>query len=99
MSAHILTKEGSHYKHDQLEFWAEDGLIYIEDRRDGTFNVVTCRDFADRAEAINFEAKRAKYPSDAKNLNDWVLKMFDAWKDAKAQGDPMDVNVAKQRYK
>jgi hypothetical protein len=99
MSGHILRKEGKHYKHDDLEFWAEDGLIFIEDRRDGTFNVVPCREFSLRAKAINEEAKRATYPSDKANLNEWVLKMHDAWKEAKSQGDPADPRIALQKYR
>jgi hypothetical protein len=99
MGAHILRKEGKRFKHSDLEFWAEEGLIYMEDRRNGDFNVVTCRDFALRAAAINEEAKRAKYPSDAKDLNDWVLKMHECWKEAKTQGDPMDLEIAKRKYK
>jgi hypothetical protein len=99
MAGQLLRREGKHYKHDDLEFWPEDGLIYIEDRRNGDYNVVSCNDFAQRARAINGEAKRAKYPSDRDNLNDWVLKMHECWKEAKTQGDPMDPEIAKQRYK
>jgi hypothetical protein len=99
MGAHLLRHEGKHYKHEDMEFWAEDGLIYIEDRREGDFNVVTCYDFAIRAKALNREAKRAKYQVDRDNLNEWVLKMHEAWKEAKSQGDPMDIEVAKQKYR
>lgn len=99
MGAVNLGKEGKHYTHDGLEFWAEDGVIFIEDRRNGDFNAVSCRDFVKRAAAIHLEAKRAKYPSDRDNLNDWVCKMHDCWKEAKSQGDPADIGVAKQKYK
>jgi hypothetical protein len=92
-------KEGKHRRFDDLEFWAEDGLIFMEDHNDGSFNVITCYDFALRAKCINEEAVRAKYPSDAKRLRDIVMDMYEAWKEAKAQGDPDDPVVAKQKYK
>lgn len=96
--SHVLIKSGKRYEHDDLIFWAEDGVVFIEDKRNGDFNVITCRDFAQRARAINGEAKRAKYPSDRDNLNDWVVKMHDCWKDAKGQGDPMEPEIARQKY-
>lgn len=99
MDGHILRREGKHYIHEDLEFWPEDGLIFIEDRRDGSFNVVTCYDIGQRAKAINMEAKRAKYQCDRDNLNEWVLKIHEAYKEAKTQGDPADPEVAKQKYK
>lgn len=92
-------KEGKHQSHEDLDFWAEDGLIVIEDKRNGDFNVVTCSDFAKRAKAINLEAKRASYPSDRDNLNDWVVKMHTVWKEARAQGDPSDLEVVKSRHR
>ncbi len=99
MADHILKKVGQHYNFQDLEFWAEDGLIFIEDRRQGDFNIVTCRDFVDRAKAINGEAKLSLYPSDVEQLQACVLKMHAAWKEAKEQGDPMDVEVAKRKYR
>lgn len=94
-----MRMEGPHYKHDDMEFWAEDGLIYMEDRRNGEFNVITCYDIAKRAKCLNDEAKRAYYQVDRDNLNDWVNKIHSAWKEAKAQGDPSDIKVALERYK
>lgn len=99
MSAHILNKQSTRYRNEDLEYWAEDGLIYMEDHRCGDFNVITCADFAARARAINLEAKRAKYQVDRDNWNSWVLNMHECWKEAKAQGDPGDPVVMKQRYK
>ncbi len=95
----VLNKEGKHYIFDDLEFWAENGLIYIEDKRKDEFNVVTCRDFVYRAKAINDEIKRSIYTSDTRHLQDCVLKMHEVWKEAKSQGDPTDVEIAKKKYK
>jgi hypothetical protein len=95
----VLRKEGQHYKFDDLEFWAEDGVICIVDARNGDINAVTCKEFVERAEVINREAKRATYASDQRRLNDCVLNMYEVWKEAKQQGDPTDPAVMRQRLK
>lgn len=98
-----LRKEGKHYQFDDLEWWAEDGLIFIEDRRDGTFKIDTCDDFKQRALAVNQAAKReyerGKYPDEHKRLTDCVCNMRDAWKEAVDQGNPADPVVAAQKYR
>jgi hypothetical protein len=102
MPAHILGQVGKRYNHDGLEFWAEDGLIFWEDQNTGEFCVVTPSDFKQRAIALWLEAKRADqggHIDQRDNLNDWVVKMHAAWKDAKDQGDPTDPKVALQKLK
>jgi hypothetical protein len=42
----VIIKEGPHREVQDLEFWAEDGVIVICDKRDGQVNCVTCKDFA-----------------------------------------------------
>lgn len=99
MAAQILNQEGKHRTFKGLEFWAENGLIFIEDRIDGDFKVITCRDFALRARSINDECKREFYASDRKELQDCVLAMYECWKEAKNQGDPEDIEVARRKYR
>ncbi len=99
MKSPVLRKEGRHYSFMDLEFWAEDGLIFIEDRRDGDFKVITCKEFVNRAKAINEEAKREFYPDDRAKLNNCVMAMHEVWKEAKSQGDAMDVNIAMKKHK
>lgn len=98
-----MTKEGKHYRFEDVEFWAEDGLIFIEDHKDGEFKIDTCRDFAMRAHAINEAARReyqrGKYPSEHKRLVDCVCNMRDCFKEAREQGDPMDPRVVAQQYR
>lgn len=94
-----IIKEGKHYTFDDLEYWAEDGVICIVDTRDGEYKAVTCLDFAKRAEAINEEARRATLPSDRLRLQNCVLDMHEAWKEAKSHGDPGDPEVVKQRIR
>ena len=64
-----------------------------------SYNVVTCRDFALRAKALNEEAKRSFYPSDVHQIQDCVLMMHAAFKEAKTQGDPSDLEIARKKYK
>lgn len=98
-----MPKEGKHYRFDELEFWAEDGLIFIQDHRDGSVKADTRADFVKRARAVNNEAereyKRGKYPDEHKRLVDCVINMRDAWNEAKDQGDPADPEIAIQKYR
>lgn len=95
-----LRREGTHYLHKDLELWAEEGLIFIEDRKKGDFQINTCADMKERAIALYKESKRADTHPDARDeLNKWVITINEAWRDAKAQGDPMDVEVAKAQYR
>lgn len=95
----VCTKEGKHYQFDDIEFWAEDGIICIIDTRNGDTNAVTCKEFVKRASVINDEAARAANSSERRRLQDCVLNMHAAWKEAKTQGDPSDPEVLKRRLK
>jgi hypothetical protein len=99
MSSTLLRKEGKHHTFDDLEFWAEDGIVCIVDTRDGSCNAVTRKDFVKRASAIYDESQRSKYASDKKKLQDLIISMHEVWKEANTQGDPADVNVVKHRLK
>ncbi len=99
MDTHYIRPVGRRYSFLDLDFWAEDGVIFIEDKRDGDFNAVTCKDFVQRAKALNEEAKRSLLPSDVQALQDCVLMMYECWKEAKSQGDPSDVEIAKRKYR
>jgi hypothetical protein len=39
-----MAREGTRFEHDQIVFWAENGLIYVEDHRDSSFNAITVKD-------------------------------------------------------
>lgn len=99
LNGHVLRKEGKHKIFDNIEFWAEEGLIFIEDRSSGDCNVVTCKDFVKRAVVIHDEAKRAWFKDDRDRLNDCVINMYEVWKEAKTQGDPSDPKIALQKLK
>jgi len=98
-----MSAEGKHYRFEDIEFWAEDGVIFIEDHIDSTYKAVTCSDFRDRAiavkRAVDREYQRGMYPDEHKRLVDCLCDMRDCFKEAKAQGDPADPSVAIQRYR
>jgi hypothetical protein len=55
-----MAKVGTRFYHDDIEFWAENGLIYVEDHRDDTFNAITIKDALQRAACLSVEARRIK---------------------------------------
>lgn len=100
MSVYLLRKEGPHYRHDNLEFWSEDGLVVWEDQNTGEFGVVTCADFKARAWALYKESQRpGLLASDEEHLKNWCTKMALCHDDAKTQGDPTDPAVLRQRVR
>jgi hypothetical protein len=95
----LLHQEGKHHRHEDLEFWAEEGIVCIIDHRNGDVNAVTCNDFKLRAACLNRAAKRATTTEEANDLYDWTLKMYEVWQNAKDQGDPSDPEVMKQKLR
>jgi hypothetical protein len=103
-----MAKVGTRFYHDDIEFWAENGLIYVEDHRDDTFNAITIKDALQRAACLSVEARRIKAKGalaaeDRKHLLDCIDNLVTACKQARTQGDPMDPKVIddlrKQRKK
>lgn len=92
-------KEGKRYKFRDQEFWACNGLIYIEQQTDGDFKCLNRAEFAARAIGFN-EVVRTKpqslYPDEREQLRSLVINMCAAIKEAKNQGDPHDDVAAKQ---
>lgn len=91
-----------HYQFRDQDFWAENGLIYIMDYRDEVsdnerFAVATRANFVARAIALNDQARYEKYADERVELNNLILDMVQACKDAKKQGDPTDPEVARQK--
>lgn len=91
-------REGKHHRFKDLEFWAEEGVILIEDQLNGDVTAATCKDFVTRAKCIYDEIPRMKYADERKELQDGVINMHAVWKEAKEQGDPMDPEVARKKY-
>jgi len=104
----MASREGKHYFVDDIEFWAENGLIYVEDHRDDSFQVVTVRDMLQRAAVLSVERNRVTASGkvaaeDRKKLQDTIDNMVEACRTAKKQGRPDDPRVIedlrKQRRK
>lgn len=99
MANTLLIKEGKHHYFDDIEYWAQDGVVWIADHRDGKVTAVTCPTFKQRMNAIAKGIKVAKYPDDEKKHRDFANEMLEVYKDAKEQGDPTDMDVLRRRYR
>jgi hypothetical protein len=99
MNNPILSKEGKHHFFDDLEYWAQDGVIWMLDHRDEQVTAITCPTFRARMLAIAGGITRAKYSDDEKKHRDFAQEMLEVYKDAKEQGDPTDMNVLRHRYR
>jgi hypothetical protein len=87
-----------HRFRDQL-FWAEGGLICIENQKTGEFKVIKRLDATLRAIALNAELAFTEYPSDRDELMRCVVALCEAVKEARRQGDPSNPEVAMQKIK
>ena len=85
------------YKFQDMTFWAEHGLVYIEDQRDGDFQVLTADEAFERAKQLACEVQSCKYADEALALLRLVESMADCHAEAKAQGDPTDEKVLEQK--
>lgn len=92
-----LLKEGPRYKFKDLTFWASNGLIYIEDQKDGEFVVLTADEAFERAKQMAEELPYMKYYKEQMELLDGIQKVADCVKDAKDQGDPMSEDVRREK--
>lgn len=102
--AHSIAKPGKHYKlqltcdkgiiiaNGVLHYWAEGGMVCMEDDGTGEFYVVTVRDWLLRARAISAMARRANY-QERVDLQRTVENMVACAKEARTQGDPLDPKV------
>lgn len=93
--------EGKRYRFQKQEFWACNGLIYLENRDTGDFKAISRADAAARAIMFNDELRRDDgfYPDERTELSNCICNLCEAVKEAKHQGDPFDPEAAKQRAK
>lgn len=87
---------GPRYHFKNQEFWAQRGLIHIEDQRDGDYKVLSRAEAAARAISLNAQMPYLEYPDERKELCDAVCGLAECVKLAKKQGDPHDPEAAKQ---
>ena len=89
-------KQGPRYKFKDQVFWAEGGLICIENQNNGDFKVITRAEAAARIICLNDELPHFQYADERDELCRCVVNMCEAIKEAKRQGDPTNPEVAKQ---
>jgi hypothetical protein len=96
---------GKCYSWRDLKFYAKNGYICLHDEEDGSFIVLTRREFLERAQALSDEAKRLRQQAvdnpgrawiaaDRLELQQAIENMVECCKDAKEQGDRNDPEVA-----
>lgn len=91
-----MPKEGKRYRYMDQLFWARNGLIQIEDQRDGSHKTVSMKEFAKRAFDLNRQISHMAYSSERVELERGLNDAMECLKEARAQGDPMNPAVAHQ---
>lgn len=90
-----LPKPGQVYRYKKLLYWAQGGVICIEDTRDGEFKTESRVEFAARVITIRtvLAADRYKYADERNEDFNFVINGAAAVKEARKQGDPFDPKV------
>lgn len=97
-----MAKQSRHYRYGNLEFWAEAGMICLQDERfppshDQAFVTVMVREFLYRIRAVNLAAtKEDKYPDEREKDLTFVEQGLEVCRAAKKQGRPDDPKVIDQ---
>lgn len=99
-----MAREGTRFRFGPEVFWAERGMIRIENRHTGEYRVVMVRDFLLRARAILRGSERlTNWPRLRNRLQTFVEQAIMACRQARDQGRPDDpkaaADVAKERGK
>lgn len=86
-----------------VAFYAENGLIYLEDENNGDFKPCGVKEFMFRALALSRERDKEEYPFDKKRYQHLIEGMVACAKTAEQQGDPFNArnmaDMAKNRNK
>jgi hypothetical protein len=101
----IADTTGKCYTFRGLKFYARNGFVCLHDEQDGSFFVLTRKEFLERAAALSDEAKRLRQQAVQNPGKAWILadrlelqsaieNMVACCKDAKEQGDRNDPEVA-----
>jgi hypothetical protein len=104
MSNSVKFQSGTCYTYQDLKYYAINGCICLHDEEDGSFIVLTCREFLERAKALSEEVKRLAVmmtensrpflAEERKKLQDQVDNMIFCIQEARHQGDHDDPQVA-----
>ena len=91
--ASLFCKPGKYYAFQDIEFWAQGGMVHWWDNRDGTFGSISPTEWRNRADAIGQEIAFEQFSDDRiakENLCNNMRKCADQ---AVFQGDPTDPKV------
>ncbi len=88
-----MSKPGKRCKFRDLEFWAENGFVRLEDQQTGDYFTITRDEAFARAKAIAEEINSIKWPNEQYETVTMVQEMCDVIKEAEEQGDPTDPAV------
>ena len=83
------------YKYNQIEFWAEGGLIRIHDGRDGSDKSEPISVMRKRAKALFEESSRVQHQDEKTQIIAAARDIMLCIQEAKEQGDPTDAKVIK----
>lgn len=101
----MAANSGKCYTFKGLKFYAKNGCVCLHDEADGSFFVLTIREFLERASALSDECKRLRQLSAANPSQKWhtadrfelqqaIDNMVECCKEAKNQGDRFDPKVS-----
>lgn len=90
---------GPRHRFRRQEFWAEGGMVCLENVDNGDFRAITRAEAAARAIALNEELRFIEYPSERDELSRCIQNLCEVVKEAKRQGDPTNPAVRRDRIK
>lgn len=90
-----MAREGKRFRFRDLLFWAQSGMICIQDERydakdPESFEVVMVREMLFRVRAVNADIHRIKYADEREEHHKFVENMIKCCKEAQTQGRPDD---------
>lgn len=97
-------KEGKHYRYCNLEFWAQGGVICIEDMKDETetrFRAISLSEFLERAANVKMALRYIDYKYADERVRDenFIKDAVQCAKEAMNQGDPFDPKVIEHYHR
>lgn len=90
-----MAKDGKHFRFRKLEYWAQSGMICVQDDRyessdPRSFEIVMVREMLYRIRAINAEIHLIKYRDEREEHHKLVDNMIKCCRQAQRQGRPDD---------
>lgn len=92
-------KQGRHYYFQDMEYWAQGGMIHIYDHRDDTMESVSPPRFLARAIAMGGEIPYEIYSDERKDKERLCNEMQKCVAEAVVQGDPTDPEVSEYKLR